>query len=197
MKEHLPDWIGGFITGDQQLLIGLLGLATLVVLAYLLRIPLRSWQEKRRIRRAVKRLGARVMRDVNLPDGMGGAINIDYLVLAADAIRVIGVKRYDGMIFGSANTDEWTQTLNSRSYRFPNPDIYLAQQISAIRSIAARVPVKGLHLFTDTAMFPWDKPDNVLQTKDLLGRNMSRPRPKDIPADLGSAWVQLAKSGRK
>jgi hypothetical protein len=104
MKEHLPDWIGGFITGDQQQLVGLLGLATLVVLAYLLRIPLRSWQEKRRIRRAVKRLGARVMRDVNLPDGMGGAINIDYLVLAADAIRVIGVKRYDGMIFGSANT---------------------------------------------------------------------------------------------
>jgi hypothetical protein len=194
MKEHLPDWIGGFITGDQQQLVGLLGLATLVVLAYLLRIPLRSWQEKRRIRRAVKRLGARVMRDVNLPDGMGGAINIDYLVLAADAIRVIGVKRYDGMIFGSANTDEWTQTLNSRSYRFPNPDIYLAQQLGAVRSIIAKVPVKGLHLFTDSAMFPWDKPDNVLQTRDLLRKDITSPSLKDIPADLNSAWLQLAKA---
>ena len=98
------------------------------------------------------------------------------------------------MIFGSANTDEWTQTVNTRSYRFPNPDIYLAQQISAIRSIAAKVPVKGLHLFTDTATFPWDKPDNVLQVKDLTGKNRSRPRLKDIPADLNSAWEQLANS---
>jgi hypothetical protein len=194
MNEHLPDWIGGFITSDQQLLVGLLSVATLAVLAYVLRIPLRSWREKRQIRRAVKRLGARVMRDVDLPDGVGSVINIDFLVLAPDAIRVIGVKRYDGMIFGSANTDEWTQTLNSRSYRFPNPDIYLAQQLSAVRSIVARVPVEGLHLFTDTATFPWDKPDNVLQIKDLPGKDMSRPKPTDIPADLNSAWLQLEKS---
>lgn len=197
MKDFLPDWLTESLTTDQQLMIGILALATAVVLVFLLRIPLRSWQEKRQISRAVKQLGARVTRNVTLPDGMGGEINIDYLVLTTEAILVVGVKRYDGMIFGSANTDEWTQTVNTRSYRFPNPDIYLAQQISAIRSIAAKVPVKGLHLFTDTAMFPWDKPDNVLQTKDLLGRNMSRPRPKDIPADLGSAWVQLAKSGRQ
>ena len=197
MKDFLPDWLTESLTTDQQLMIGILVLATVVVLVFLLRIPLRSWQEKRQISRAVKQLGARVIRNATLPDGMGGEINIDYLVLTTEAILVVGVKRYDGMIFGSANTDEWTQTVNTRSYRFPNPDIYLAQQISAIRSIAARVPVKGLHRFTDTAMFPWDKPDNVLQTKDLLGRNMSRPRPKDSPADLGSAWVQLAKSGRQ
>jgi hypothetical protein len=137
---------------------------------------------------------ARVMRNVNLPDGMGSEINFDFLVLTTDSILVIGVKRYDGMIFGSANTDEWTQTVNSRSYRFPNPDIYLAQQLSAIRSIVAKVPVKGLHLFTNTAIFPWDKPDNVLQLKDLSGRNMSRPGLKDIPADLYSALSKLSKS---
>lgn len=194
MKDLLPDWIEGYITSDQQLMLGLLILATVVVLVPLLRIPLRSWQEKRQIRRAVRQLGTRVMRDAKLPDGMGGAINLDYLVLTTDAILVIGVKRYDGMIFGSANTDEWTQTLNSRSYRFPNPDIYLAQQLSAVRSIIAKVPVKGLHLFTDSAKFPWDKPDNVLQTRDLLRKDRARPRPKDIPADLNSAWRQLAES---
>ena len=175
-------------------MIGVLILSTLLVLAYFLRIPLRSWKEKRQIRRAVKRLGARVMRDASLPDGMGGKINIDFLVLTVDAILVIGVKRYDGMIFGSANTDEWTQTLNSRSYRFPNPDVYLAQQLSAVQRIITRVPVKGLHLVTDTATFPWDKPDNVLQVNDLLSKKITRPEPKDIPADLGKAWLQLSKS---
>jgi hypothetical protein len=194
MTDLLPNWIEGLGTGEQQLMIGVLILSTLLVLAYFLRIPLRSWKEKRQIRRAVKRLGARVMRDASLPDGMGGKINIDFLVLTVDAILVIGVKRYDGMIFGSANTDEWTQTLNSRSYRFPNPDVYLAQQLSAVQSIITRVPVKGLHLFTDTATFPWDKPDNVLQVNDLLSKKITRPEPKDIPADLGKAWLQLSKS---
>jgi hypothetical protein len=67
------------------------------------------------------------------------------------------------------------------------------------------VPVKGLHLFTDSAMFPWDKPDNVLQTRDLLRKDVlqtrdllrkdiSSPSLKDIPADLNSAWLQLAKA---
>jgi hypothetical protein len=197
MTDFLPNWIDGLMTSEQQLTVGLLILAALVALAYLLRTPLRSWQEQRQIRHAVKRIGARVMRDVNLPDGIGGVITIDYLVLSSDAILVIGVKRYDGIIFGSANTDEWTQTLNSRSYRFPNPDIYLAQQLSAVRTIAPKVPVKGLHLFTDTATFPWDKPDNVLQVKDLLSRNIEHPGLKGIPADLGTAWKQLSKSRRR
>ena len=194
MKDFSPNSIQEFITNDQQLVVGLLSLATLALIAYLLPVPLRAWRDKRKIRRAIKGIGVKVMRDVNLPDSMGGVINIDFLVLAADAIRVISVKRYDGMIFGSDKTDEWTQTVNSRSYRFPNPDVYLAQQLSAVRSIVGKVPVEGLHLFSDSATFPWDKPDNVLQVKDLTGKNMSRPRLKDIPADLNSAWEQLANS---
>jgi hypothetical protein len=193
----LPNWIEGFIRDEPQLVIGLLILVTLGILVYLLSIPLRAWQEKRRIRCAVKRIGARIMRDVNLPDGMGGTINIDFLVLSIDAILVIGMKLYDGMIFGSANTDEWTQTINSRSYRFPNPDVYLARQLGAVRSIVPKLPLKGLHLFTDTATFPWDKPENVLQVKDLLNRNISRPRLEDIPADLRTAWTQLSKCVQK
>mgnify|MGYP001824486843 FL=1 len=175
-------------------MIGLLILAALPVLVYQLRIPLRSWREKRNIRQAAKRIGARMMCDVNLPDGIGGEINIDFLVLSTDAILVIGVKRYDGMIFGSARTDDWTQTINSRSYRFPNPDIYLAQQLGAVRTIVPKAPVRGLHLFTDSAVFPWDKPENVLQVMDLLSRNTPRPRLNDIPADLRTAWKQLSKS---
>ena len=173
---------------------GLSVLSILLILAYLLRMSLRSWHEQRQIRRAVKRLGVRLMRDVNFPDGIGGVINIDFLVLTSHAILVIGVKRYDGMIFGSTHTDEWTQTLNSRSYRFPNPDIHLAQQLGAVRNIAPKVDVRGLHLFSDTAVFPWDKPDNVLQVKDLLNRNRARPGPKDIPADLKAAWMHLSQT---
>ena len=47
-----------------------------------------------------------MLRDIDLPDGMGGEIRIDFVVLSTDAILVISVKRYDGMIFGGAQTDD-------------------------------------------------------------------------------------------
>jgi hypothetical protein len=193
MTDAFPTWIASLTASEQRWLAGLLILAVLVMLMYLFRDPLGYWKEGRRITHAAKRLGARMLRDVRLPDGMGGKISIDYLLLASDAILVIGVKRYDGLIFGSAQTDTWTQVINSRSYKFPNPDTYLKQQISAIRIIAPKVPVRGLHLFTDKAVFPKDKPRNVLQAKDLRS-NFRRPKVKDIPAPLRTAWTQLTAS---
>ncbi len=191
MTDFIPVWIQQLTPGQQRLLIALLLLAALLLLGFLLRKPLHYWRETRQITRAVKRMGARFKRDITLPDGMGGEIGIDYLALSTDAILVIGVKRYDGMIFGSAQTDEWTQTLNSRSYKFANPDAYLAQQVSAVRNIVPKISARGLHLFTDSAAFPWDKPSNVVQLKDLRGSGSRRPRMKDVPAELRVAWTQL------
>jgi len=171
-------------------LTGLLILAVVLILLYLFQDSLRYWREGRQITRAAKRLGARILRDVELPDGLGGRIGIDFLVLATDAILVIGVKPYDGLIYGSERIDEWTQSVHRRSYKFPNPDTYLQQQIGAVRMIVPKIPVRGLHLFTDSAMFPKDKPSNVLQVKDLPP-GTRRPRLNDIPAELQMAWTQL------
>ena len=191
MMDMFLIWLERLIAGDQPWLSGLLVLAALLVLMYLFRKSLRYWWEGRQITRGAKRLGARMLRNVNLPDGMGGEISMDFLVLSTDAILVVGVKRYDGMIFGGTRTDEWTQTINSRSYKFPNPDNYLLQQVGAIRSIVPETPVRGMHLFTDNAMFPWDKPSNVLQVKDLCSNSTRRPKLKDIPGELRAAWTQI------
>ena len=190
MTDMIPAWMASLTASEQRRLTGLLLLAIVLILLYLFRDSLRYWREGRRITRVAKRLGARVLRDVRLPDGMGGEISIDFLVLAADAILVIGVKRYDGLIYGSARIDEWTQSIRNRSYKFPNPDTYLQQQIGAVRMIVPKTPVRGLHLFSDSAVFPKDKPSNVLQARDLTG-SARRPRLKDIPAELQAAWTQL------
>ena len=194
MTDLLPTWITNLTPIEQRLVAVLLAMAVLLVLWHLIRTPLRDWRERRQIARTVKRLGARILRDIALPDGMGGEIRIDYLALRSDAILVITVKRYDGMIFGGSNTDEWTQTINSRSYKFPNPNIYLARQISAIWNITPKIPVRGLHLFTDSATFPWDKPPNVRQLKDLRSSGMRRPVMKDIPAELRAAWAHIVQA---
>jgi len=179
---------------DQPWLIGPLALAILLILLFLFRKALCHWWEGYQITRAAKQLGARMLRDVHLPDGMGGEISIDFVVLSIDAILVIGVKRYDGMIFGGAQTDEWTQTINCHSYKFRNPDHYLLQQVSVVRNTIPKAPVRGMHLFTNNAVFPWDKPSNVWQAKDLRNNSTRRPRLKDIPAELHAAWTQITRS---
>jgi hypothetical protein len=190
MTDIFPAWIESLTASEQRRLTGLLILAVVLILLYLFQDSLRYWREGRQITRAAKRLGARILRDVELPDGLGGRIGIDFLVLATDAILVIGVKPYDGLIYGSERIDEWTQSVHRRSYKFPNPDTYLQQQIGAVRMIVPKIPVRGLHLFTDSAMFPKDKPSNVLQVKDLPP-GTRRPRLNDIPAELQMAWTQL------
>jgi len=190
MTDMIPTWMASLTASEQRRLTGVLLLVIVLILLYLFRDSLHYWRESRNINRVAKRLGARMLRDVRLPDGMGGEISIDFLVLATDAILVIGVKRYDGLIYGSARIDEWTQSIRRRSYKFPNPDTYLQQQIGAVRLIVPKSPVRGLHLFTDSAVFPKDKPSNVLQAQDLRGSS-SRPRLKDIPAELQTAWTQL------
>lgn len=194
MMDMFPIWTENLTTATRIWMTGLLILVSLLMLMYLLRDSLSYWREGRRITRGVKRLGARMLRNINLPDGMGDEINIDFLVLSTEAILVIGVKRYEGMIFGGVQTDEWTQTINTRSYKFTNPDIYLSQQVSAVKIIVPKAPVRGAHLFIDNAIFPWDKPANVLQIKDFHDSNTRRPKLKNIPVELRAAWAQIARS---
>jgi hypothetical protein len=191
MTDSFPIWMESLTASEQRRLTGLLILAVVSILLYLFRNSLRHWREGHQIARVAKRLGARMLRNADIPDGMGGRIGIDFLVLATDAILVIGVKRYDGLIYGSEGIDEWTQSVHRRSYKFPNPDTYLQQQTGAVRMIVPDIPVRGLHLFSDSAVFPKDKPSNVLQSKDLPA-GTRRPRLNDIPAELQLAWTQLS-----
>ena len=113
-------------------------LATIIVmpvLLFLFRNQLRNWRQEHNIRKVIRRLGVRSMKNIHLPDGTGGEVTIAHLLLGRDAILVIGVMRFEGLIFGSPHTDQWTQVINRRSYKFENPDHYLQRQINAIRLI--------------------------------------------------------------
>ena len=163
------------------------------VLLVVLRKPLRHWRQERQIARAVKRMGVRVMGNVRLPDGLGGEVLIEHLLLGTDAILVVNVKRFEGLIFGSEHTDEWTQVINTRSYRFPNPDDYLQLQINAVRAIVPKTAVRGVHLFAHEARFPKGKPASVLLLKELEDR-VRRPKMKDVSKDLRVAWEQVVEA---
>lgn len=193
MPESILALMERYQIAEQHLWLALITGAVLVVLLFLFRKPLRNWHQEHQIRRALKRLGVSGLHNIRLPDGLGGEVIIDNLLLATDAILVVDVKRFDGMIFGSDKTDIWTQVINKRSYRFPNPDQHLQIQIGAVRTILPQAPVRGLHLFTHNARFPKGKPPSVLLLDDVH-RQPRRPKPKDIPGNLRSAWEELCTS---
>lgn len=176
-------------TGQLYLVLG--ALAGIAVLLFSFREQIFNWREERRLSRAIKRLGARNLRNINLPDGMGGEVTIDYLLLAPDALLVVGVKRFHGMIFGGAQTDQWTQVINRCSYKFPNPDDYLQRQVEAVRLLVPGTAVAGIHLFTHGARFPKGQPDNVVLSREV---RQKPPKPRKIPKALRQAWKQISKS---
>jgi Nuclease-related domain len=163
----------------------------LVLLAFVFRHRITFWRENRQIAKLVRRLGARSKSGLRLADGTGGEVTLDYLVLTRDCLLVVGIKRFSGLIFGSPKMDQWTQVINRVSYKFPNPDEYLLRQINAVRAMIPGVEVRGVHLFAHGAQFSRDKPANVLSTRDLK-QLPERPRLKEIPAALRTAWEQLS-----
>jgi len=160
------------------------------VLLFLFRNQLKNWRQERNIRKAIRRLGVRSLENIHLPDGTGGEVTIEHLLLGRDAILVVSVMRFEGLIFGSSHTDQWTQVINRRSYKFDNPDQYLQRQINAVRLIVPGARVSGWHLFGHGAKFPRDKPDRVLLLGDVRSLP-KRPRRGDITKQLCSAWKQL------
>jgi Nuclease-related domain len=175
---------------DPALIYPAAGLALLVLLALVFRHRIALWRENRQIAGVVRRLGPRSKAGLHLPDGTGGEVTLDYLVLTRDCLLVVGIKRFSGLIFGGPNMDQWTQVIKRVSYKFPNPDEYLLRQINAVRAMVPGIDVRGVHLFTHSAQFSRDKPANVLSTRDLK-QLPERPRLKEIPAALRQAWEQL------
>ncbi len=188
---ELVDELQRLTTLSEVQLYGICGvLAALVALVAVFRRQLAHGLESWQIHRYIRRLGARHLRDLRLPDGYGGEVTIEYLLLGREAVLVIGVKRYNGLIFGGPKMEQWTQVINRVSYKFRNPDEYLLRQVNAVRELVPGIEVRGRHLFTHSAAFSRDRPDNVLSAREYR-RLPKRPGLKDIPDILRSDWQQL------
>ena len=190
MLDSLHPLLHELLSNNNLLAAVLVTVIVLPVLLFLFHTRLKNWRQEHNIRKVIRRLGVRSLKNIHLPDGMGGEVTIAHLLLGHDAILVIGVMRFEGLIFGSPHTDQWTQVLNRRSYKFVNPDHYMQRQINAVRLIVPGARVSGWHLFGHGSTFPKDKPDNVLQPGDVQSLP-KRPRRGNIPKQLLASWEQL------
>jgi Nuclease-related domain len=139
--------------------------AVAVVLLALCFWGLRAYRRRARRRALLRRLGRiafETAHQVFVPDGMGGFIHIDHLLLTPRGVLVLDTRRVAGLIFGGDQMSDWTVMGRSRRYTFDNPQPALYDRIAAVKALVGDVPVEGRLLFSNVGKFTKGFPKWVL-----------------------------------
>jgi hypothetical protein len=129
--------------------------------------------------RALRDVSIDRMRDVLLPNGMGGQIQLEHLLLTGNGLVVIDVKPFEGTVFASDRMAEWTVISRTGRFTFPNPLGTLYDRVAALRQLVRDVPVVGLVLFSAGADFTKGRPKDVLLPAELMER-YRKPEQQDL-----------------
>ena len=97
-----------------------------------------------------------------VPDGMGGHIHIDHLLLTPRGVLVLDTRRVAGLIFGGDQMSDWTVMGRGRRYTFDNPQPALYDRIAAVKALVGDVPVEGRLLFSNIGKFTKGRPKHVV-----------------------------------
>jgi Nuclease-related domain len=130
------------------------------------------WWRRRRGRQrgprdALEAIAAACLHDVLVPDGMGGQIYVEYLLLTNRGIVVVDVKDFAGVVFASDQMQEWTVIGKGRRFGFPNPQGTLLDRVAAVRALVRGIPVEGHIVFASEADFSKGRPRHVLLASEL------------------------------
>jgi hypothetical protein len=119
------------------------------------------------------------LQNVLVPDGMGGQIQVEHLLLTANGLVVIDVKEFEGTIFAGERMAEWTVIGQRGRFTFPNPLGTLYDRVAALKQIVRDVPVVGFVLFGAGADFTKGRPKDVVLPGELIER-YRKPEQADL-----------------
>jgi hypothetical protein len=158
----------------------------------------RAYQRRARRRALLARLG-RIAFDaahqVLVPDGMGGFIHIDHLLLTLRGVLVLDTRRVAGLIFGGDQMSDWTVMGRGHRFTFDNPQPALYDRIAAVKALVGETPVEGRLLFSNVGKFTKGIPKWVLMLDGIevefpvVDQNMKASPPV---AQYADAWARLA-----
>ena len=126
----------------------------------------RRWRHsraRRQIAKAVESIGLAALRDIIVPDGSGGHLHIDFLLMTGRGLLVIDLRDVAGVVFGGEHMHEWTVMNSIARSTFLNPLEALYDRVAAVRLLAGDVPVEGRIVFTERSRFPKGRPPKVTQ----------------------------------
>jgi hypothetical protein len=147
--------------------------AWLLLSAVLIALLIWVWRWDRRRRQRIARMlavtscGFDHVRDVLVPDGQGGSLHVDFLLLTVRGVVVIDLRDVVGNIFGGDQMNAWTVMNRSQRYTFVNPQTGLYDRIAAVRALVQELPVEGRVVFTARGRFPKGLPRHTLSLESM------------------------------
>ena len=190
MDTLIPDY-GRYLDYNWYLVAGLLATALLLVL--ITRIWMRRRKPLAQISRIVRKSSVSIQTPVVLPGIDGQQYTADYLVMTSCGIWLLDVLDFEGMIFGGAQTDDWTQVIGRKSFRFANPLYALRDKRLQLQSMTDLEEIKAAVVFSRAGSFPKDRPGGIVQQQDLaqllVCPDQDRKKQQDI--HLQRAWDLL------
>lgn len=127
----------------------------------------RQHRERERRRRRIEAVSLDHLRDVCVPDGSGGVMHIDYLLLTPRGLLLLDIRDIPGNVFGSDPMVEWTVMQGARRFTLANPQPAMYDRIAALKSLAGDVPIEGRIVFGAGSVFPKGLPRMTLREESL------------------------------
>lgn len=156
MSNEVPFWV--YPAAGAAVFVGVVAFATSIIL---------KRRAQRKLDEQIEAIAYEVLKDVLVPNGMGGFVHVPYLLLTERGLLVIDLLDVPGAIFGGDQMIQWTAIGRKRRYTFTNPQHSLYDRMAAVKMLAGDVPVDGKLVFTLRGEFPKGRPRAVLRINEL------------------------------
>ncbi len=154
-------------TEQNRLILAAVAAVMLVALLYFLWRAWRQRRERAKLHQSIIAVGTEALHNVLVPDGMGAAMHVDYLLLTSRGVLVIDLRDLRGNIFGGDQMTDWTVMSGPARATFQNPQHALYDRVAAVRQLSGNLPAEGRILFTRRGRFPKGLPRWTLMVDSL------------------------------
>ncbi len=166
-------------------------LACLLAAVIAIFIWLRFTAARRNMLGALRNIADRLMRDVVLPDGVGGHIGVDALLLRDGKLYLLLLRHADGAVFAGSKMDQWS-AVGRRRFVFRNPLHALQDRSIALRALAPELNIVQRVLFTGKCHFPKGCPAEAELFEDFIRPLWRKIKPAvTLDTGLEAAWTKL------
>jgi hypothetical protein len=141
----------------------------------------------------LRNVADRLLRNVVLPDGVGGHIGVDVLLLRDNRLYVLAMLHAEGAIFGGDKMDQWTIMGRHKRFIFRNPLHLMQDRMLALRALVPELTLVPRIVFTGHGHFPKGRPEDVELLTEFAAP-LRRPRKFKAPAlepKLEEIWTRL------
>lgn len=184
MAEEVPFWVYP-LAGAALLVAGVIAAARL----YLAR------RAQRRSEQLIEEIAYDVLRNVLIPNGNGGQLHLNYLLLTERGLLVVDCFDVPGAIFGGDQMLQWTSIGRKRRFQFSNPQPLLYDRMAAVKLLAGEVPVDGRLVFTTRGDFPKGKPKYVVRIDQLATQFSVVDRLRgNVAAAFADVWQNVKRN---